>query len=122
MDYMAEEFLSAGLSVIYDTNAMRASQRKALSEIAKRHGAIPLVVWFQVDIESAFARNIKRDRRRADDHYAAGWDRTTFESIISYMQNPNQLEQPIVISGKHYYSTQRNSIVSKTQRQGSHKY
>ena len=118
MDYMTEEFLSAGLSVIYDTNAMRTSQRKALTEIAKRHGAVSQIVWFQVDIESAFARNIKRDRRKADDHYAAGWDRTTFESIVSYMQNPDQKEQPIVISGKHYYSTQRNAIIAKLKDKG----
>ena len=33
MDYMAEEFLSAGLSVAYDVNAIRAGQRKKLYPI-----------------------------------------------------------------------------------------
>src|SRR5690349_4784792 len=45
MDYMAEEFLSAGLSVVYDANAMRHSQRHALREMARRHKAQPLLVW-----------------------------------------------------------------------------
>src|SRR3982751_3793271 len=38
MDYMTEEFLSAGLSVIYDVNAMRASQRRALRDMALKAG------------------------------------------------------------------------------------
>ncbi|HTB48864.1 MAG TPA: ATP-binding protein, partial [Verrucomicrobiae bacterium] len=88
MDYMTEEFLSAGLSVAYDMNAMRAKQRQNLRNLARRCHAQPLLVWFQVDADTAFGRNIKRDRRRADDKYAAHWDRTSFESVISGMQNP----------------------------------
>lgn len=118
MDYMTEEFLSAGLSVIYDTNAMRTVQRKALKEIAMKYGAIPILVWFQVDIESAFARNIKRDKRRADDRHAAAWDRTTFDNLISYMQNPDYREDAVVASGKHHFTTQRNIIMSKMRDKG----
>ncbi|HEY1644906.1 MAG TPA: ATP-binding protein [Candidatus Saccharimonadales bacterium] len=118
MDYMAEEFLAAGVSVIYDTNAMRGVQRKALREIAKRHGAIPVLAWLQVDTESAFARNVKRDRRRADDRFAASWDRTTFDSLGSYMQNPDYHEEAIVVSGKHHFSTQRNAVMSKLRDRG----
>jgi predicted kinase len=118
MDYMSEEFLSAGVSVIYDTNAMRTVQRNALRDLAKRNGAIPLLIWFQIDVESSFARNVKRDRRRADDHYAVGWDRTTFDSIVGYMQNPDYHEQPVVVSGKHHFSSQRNSVMSKLRDKG----
>ncbi|MHB1864675.1 MAG: AAA family ATPase [Candidatus Saccharimonadales bacterium] len=118
MDYMSDEFLSAGVSVIYDTNAMRNVQRKALRDLARKHSAVPVLVWFQVDVESAFSRNIKRDRRRADDHYAGGWDRTTFDSIVSYMQNPDYHEHPIVVSGKHNFTTQKNTVLSKLREQG----
>src|SRR5205809_7002536 len=69
MNYMAEEFLAAGVSVIYDTNAMRARQRHDLRALARRGGAKSLVVWFQMDQDTAFLRNVKRDRRRADDKY-----------------------------------------------------
>src|SRR5665213_4330415 len=47
MDYMTEEFLSAGLSVAYDTNAARVKQRRMLYDLARRYGAQPLLVWFQ---------------------------------------------------------------------------
>ena len=36
MDYMTGEFLSAGLSVIYDVNAMRVGQRRVLREMARK--------------------------------------------------------------------------------------
>lgn len=113
MNYMAQEFLSAGVSVVYDVNAMRAKQRYTLRDLARRHHAAPLLVWFQMDQDTAFARNQKRDRRRADDKYAASWDRTSFEGRIAGMQNPTHNEDYVVISGKHTFATQQSAVVHK---------
>jgi predicted kinase len=118
MDYMAGEFLAAGVSVIYDTNALRSGQRRNLRDLARHSHAQPLLVWVQIDTESAFARSIKRDRRRADDKYAAQWDRTTFEDILAHMQNPTTIEDYVVISGKHLYTTQQNAVVGRLRELG----
>jgi predicted kinase len=118
MDYMSEEFLTAGVSVIYDTNALRASQRLALRDLARRSHAQHLLIWLQIDAESAFNRSLKRDRRRADDKYAAQWDRPAFNTIISRMQNPTVAEDYVVISGKHLYSTQHSAILAKLRDSG----
>lgn len=118
MDYMTEEFLSAGLSVAYDLNAGRAKQRRLLYDMAYKHGAQPLLVWFQMDQDTAFGRNIKRDRRRADDKYAAGWDRTTFENVISTMQNPTPGEDYAVVSGKHLFNMQQSAVIGKLRSKG----
>src|SRR6185437_13928160 len=61
MDYMTGEFLSAGVSVIYDTNSMRLSQRRTLRDMARKMHAQPLLIWLQIDIESAFTRVASRD-------------------------------------------------------------
>src|SRR3989344_5446125 len=45
MNYMTEEFLSAGVSVAYDTNVLRTGQRRKLRELARRHHANYLLVW-----------------------------------------------------------------------------
>jgi len=119
MNYMTEEFLSAGLSVVYDVNALRGKQRKVLHDLAFRCHAIPLVIWFQMDADTAFSRNIKRDRRRADDKYAAAWDRTSFESIINGMQNPIPSENYVVVSGRHLYGTQQGAVINKLRSLGS---
>jgi predicted kinase len=111
--YMTGEFLSAGISVVYDMNAMRSAQRHAMRDMARRLGAEPLVVWFQIDLESSFARSIKRDRRKADDKYAVPMDRSTFDNIVGHMQNPASTEEYIVVSGKHLFSTQLSATMKR---------
>ncbi len=118
MDYMTEEFLSAGLSVAYDVNAMRSGQRRALRDLAYKCHANPLLIWFQMDADMAFGRNVKRDRRRADDKYAAKWDRTSFEAIVAHMQNPKPGEDYAVISGKHVFNMQQSAIISRLRDMG----
>lgn len=113
MDYMTGEFLGAGLSVVYDANAMRKTQRHALRELARHYKAQPLLVWLQIDPESAFLRAAKRDRRRIDDKYAQPMDKNTFETSASGMQNPANVEDYMVISGKHVFPTQFSAIVKR---------
>jgi predicted kinase len=118
MNYMTEEFLSAGLSVVYDMNAARSGQRRVLSDMARSCHAQTVVVWFQMDQDTAFDRSIKRDRRRSDDKYAAEWDRTTFESLVERMQNPTRNEHYAVVSGRHLFPTQQSAVISKLRSLG----
>ena len=113
MEYMTEEFLNAGLSVLYDINAMRVSQRRELRDIARKHKAEVLLIWLQVDAESAYARVSKRDRRKTDDKYSGSVSRDSFNQLAGTMQNPTQTEDYMVISGKHTYHTQRNAVIKK---------
>lgn len=113
MEYMTEEFLSAGISVVYDMNAGRLGQRRALRDMARKVKAQPALIWIQVDEESAFLRVAKRDRRHTDDRFAMPLDRTTFDSLASQMQNPGPAEEFMVISGKHTYQTQRGAVMKK---------
>jgi predicted kinase len=117
MDYMTGEFLQAGMSVIYDTNAMRLSHRRQLRDLARKSGAQPILIWQQIDIESAFQRASKRDRRRGDDKYSPATDRPTFDRIAAGMQNP-QNEEYIVISGKHVFGTQLSALVKRLREIG----
>lgn len=117
MDYMSEEFLSAGVSIVYDTNALRAAQRRRLRELARKHKAAYLLIWIQVDLDTAFARTQDRDRRTADDKYAEPQTRSTYDRQLSGMQNP-QGEDYLVISGKHTFSTQKNLIINRLYQLG----
>lgn len=118
MNYMAEEFLKAGVSVIYDTNAMRSAHRHQLRELARKSHAVNLLVWFQMDPETAYIRNKKRDKRKADDKYAASLDNQSFKDLISHMQNPTNIEDYVVVSGKHVFQTQKSSIFNKLREIG----
>jgi predicted kinase len=111
--YMAEEFLSAGVSVVLDVNVARARDRHFLRELARRNKAHTVLVWFQMDADSAFSRISKRDRRKADDKYSPVIDRQAFNELVSKMQNPTGTEDYIVVSGKHTFSTQRSAVIKR---------
>lgn len=117
MDYMSEEFLTSGVSIVYDTNALRIAQRRRLREMARKHRAAYLLIWLQIDIDTAFARTQERDRRTADDKYSEPQTRSTFERQVSGMQNPEG-EDYLVISGKHTFATQKNSVINRLYQLG----
>lgn len=117
-DYLVDEFLSAGLPVIYDTSAGRLSERKQLRQAAQKFGAETLIVWAQIDPESAFSRIANRDRRKADDRYAKPLDRTSFDGVVSGMQNPGERETYVVVSGKHAFGSQLSSVVKRLRELG----
>ncbi len=117
MNYMTEELLSAGVAVAYDANAMRLSQRRSLRDLARKHRAESLLVWIQIDSDSAYARTQGRDRRTADDKFAEPQTKLTFDKQLSYMQNP-QDEEYLVISGKHNFATQKGSILHRLYQMG----
>jgi predicted kinase len=113
MTYMTEELLRANVSVIFDANVPRLGDRRILRDMARKFKVTPVLVWIQIDPESAFNRVIKRDRRRIDDKYASPIDRTTFEDLSGSMQNPDMNEDYVVISGKHTFGTQKHTVFKK---------
>ena len=118
VNYMCEEFLHAGISVIYDTNAMRKSQRHELRELARKKGAKTVLVWFQIDPDTSFARLKKRDRRTADDKFAVEYSQQDFKRYAARMQPPEPTEDYVVVSGKHNFSAQKVVFIKKLMELG----
>lgn len=118
MQYMTEEFLKAGLSVVFDTNAMRLGHRRMLRDLARKFSAQPVLVWLQIDSDSAYLRASTRDRRKTDDKFAIPMDKEMFGKVAGFMQNPGQAEDYVVLSGKHTYSTQSKMISKKLYDMG----
>jgi predicted kinase len=118
MNYMTHEFLSAGISVVYDTNSLRVAQRRTLRELARTNKAEYMLIWLQIDADSAFTRTQDRDRRTADDRFAQPQDNNSFSKILSGMQNPQPGEDYLVISGKHTFITQKNAVVNRLYQMG----
>lgn len=112
MMYMTEEFLSAGMSVIYDAGASRLVQRRELRNIALKAKAEPVLVWLQIDSASARARLGQRDKRKTDDKYSKDYSAQSFQEYLNKMQNPKN-EDYIVVSGKHTQKMQSSALVKK---------
>ena len=117
MNYLAEEFLAAGVSVVYDTNTLRLAQRRKLRDLARKHKSEHLLLWLQVDPEGAYARTQTRDRRTAEGKHAEQMTRLNFDRHISGLQNPKG-EDYLVISGKHAFLTQKGAILNRLYQMG----
>lgn len=112
MNFMAREFLRAGVSVIYDSNVPRRAERRILRDVTRKAKAVPVLIWVQIDPETAFQRGQKRDRRKADDQYAKVRTQEEFQAFLNSMQNPTH-EDYVVISGKHTFHTQKTAVFKK---------
>lgn len=112
MNYMSREFLRAGVSVIYDTDVHRLAERRKLRDEARKAKVTPVLIWLQIDPETAFLRGTKRDRRKTEDQFVKDYTQDDFEAVLGRMQNPEN-EDYIVISGKHTFHTQRAAVYKK---------
>lgn len=113
MEYMTSEFLDAGVSVIFDTNAIKKNQRRILRDISRKKKAEHLLIWLQIDADTAFARVSQRDRRKSEDKVTQPLDKVAFNQICSKMQNPGFDEDYVVLSGKHSYEMHRTAIIKR---------
>jgi hypothetical protein len=77
-----------------------------------------MLIWLQIDPDTAYARTQDRDRRTADDRFAQPQDENTFDRTLSGMQNPQPGEEYLVISGKHTFATQKNAVVNRLYQLG----
>lgn len=117
MHYVAKEFLRAGVPVVFDADVLRIQDRRSLRDLVSQQKAASVLVWLQVDQETAFARTQSRDRRKSEDKYARSYDKASFENSLGRMQNPSH-EEYVVISGKHTFATQKNTVMKKMYELG----
>lgn len=117
IDLMMELFLDNGKSVVLDSNLIKAKDRKAKREIANDYKARVITVWIQTDLDTAFDRASNRDRRRIDEKYARNLNKEEFNSVIESLQRPAR-EDYAVISGKHDYKIQQNTVYKKFEMLG----
>ncbi len=115
--YITKELLGAGLSVIYDGDTLKASQRRALRQFADSNKAGHLMIWLQIDPTSAFTRTITRDRRTMEGKYTPARSKDAFDRYVAAMENPES-EQYIVVSGKHSFASQKSAIISRLYQLG----
>jgi hypothetical protein len=114
---MTEQFLQAGVSVIYDISMNRIAERKQLRELAHRYKAKELMLWLQIDVDSAWQRNSNRDKRKADDKYSPALEQEVFDSYLRAMQNPNN-EEYLVLSGKHLFNSHKVAVYRRLSELG----
>ena len=111
ISYMTENYLENGLSVIVDAPVIKSTDRRTMRNIAIKHKAVPILVWMQMDPESAFHR-LKLQAKNKKNKFSRAYTRTEFDEIVNSMQNPKN-EDFVVVSGKHTYKSQSVAVLNK---------
>lgn len=109
---MLEEFLKLGISAIFDISINRLQDRRNLRDMIRKSGGQSVLIWLQSDPDTCFNRAKSRDKRKADDKYSHEITPEQFENVEKSMQNP-QNEDAIVLSGKHLYDSQKQSLLRR---------
>lgn len=117
MTYLANEFIKAGVGVIYDLDLPRAVDRHRIKLFAKKHKLKNIIIWLQIDKDSAELRATSRDKRKGDDKHAKHYTKQSFRTFVGKMQNPTD-EDTIVISGKHNFNSQKSIVIKKLLQKG----
>lgn len=117
MDFMTEQFLQAGIGVIYDISASRLVQRRAMREMARKFKIKELLIWLQIDAETAWSRSANRDKRKPEDKYNVPLSQQSFEEMYKLMQKPVN-EPGLVISGKHSFASHKAAIQKRFVKMG----
>lgn len=101
----ATELLKTNQSFIFEGASDTRAERTILAKLAKEAGYEPLFLWVQVDTLTA------RDRSSTGKH--ASLSPETFEQLSKRFTPPNNVEKPLVISGKHTYASQAKVVLKK---------
>ncbi len=112
-DAIIDEFMKTNRTFLIDGGTEKRLNRMEMIRKFKKEGYKPLLVWVQTDTQESRWRASKPHPKGSsmDDH--------AFDATIKLFEAPNAKEHPIVISGKHTYTSQLK-IVLRQLASGNH--
>lgn len=99
LDYITEQVLKNGKSVIYDANLNRYIHRKEKYDICKRTGATAKLVWVRTDQKTAMRRATEEAGSHPGHRPFGNMRKSVFNRLISQIEPPRKNEKPIEIDG-----------------------
>lgn len=107
------ELLKTSKTIVVDGGMNARAARTSTERQAKTHGYGVLTVWVQTDDRTSFTRSSKRSSKRQNDALNASITSESFARLKKQFGVPSKIENVIVISGKHTYSTQARVVLKK---------
>lgn len=101
LDIQLTELIKTKASLILDTDTNDRTEREQLVRYLQKQGYTPLLVWVQTEPVAAEYRSRKK--------YTA----TEYRRLVDAFVLPHEKEQPVVISGKHTYTTQARAVLKR---------
>lgn len=111
LDYIAEQILKSGKSVIYDANLNQYVHRLEKYQICKDVGAEPKLVWVKTSEEVARKRATEQADLHPQHRPFGNMRAETFERLAAQMEEPKKDEKAAVISGDEINKTEIKTVV-----------
>ena len=99
LDYIAEQILKSGKSVIYDANLNRSIHRQEKYAICDRIGAAPQLIWVRTDEEIARKRATEQADLYPKHRPFGNMKPETFNRLVDQMEEPGQDEKAAIVNG-----------------------
>ena len=99
LDYIAEQILKSGKSVIYDANLNRYAHRQEKYDICKKTGAHAKPIWVQTDVETARKRATKQAGKKLKHRPFGNMKPKTFERLTAQLEEPTKSEKATIVNG-----------------------
>ncbi len=103
MDDMIDELLKTNRSVVLELALSSRAERTELTKRLRSAGYVPLLVWVQVDVDTAMARAYR----------TTGTGQGEYRERGRRFSQPHASERSLVISGKHTFATQAKAVLKK---------
>lgn len=102
---LVEQLAKTGQTIVLEGGVGTEKEREDMQRILKPAGYSVSTVWVQTDIATIRTRlkNKYRSVAKAKEAY---------DSIVPRLEAPSELENPIILSGKHTFETQLRHILS----------
>lgn len=113
MRLQINQLLRTHKTFIIDGGLSTRASRLAIERLARENDFSTLSVWIQTDETSAEYRVIKRSPRRAGDIFNYPMTIEQFMAGAQRVTPPDHRERHIVISGKHTFASQAQTLLKK---------
>ena len=113
MNYMTEQALMAGHSVIYDAQQAKLSDRVRIEKLAKKCDAKSILVWLDTEPNIAIKRSSTRDQHDDSLRYDEAKSRMLVERFATTTDLPSETENYVKISGEIAFEKQYEVFKAK---------
>ncbi len=101
-----EQVAKTGTTLVFEGEIGTEAERTEIRNILRRAGYDPILVWIQTDVSTIRSRMKQRTKSPAK-------AKEMYENGVRELEAPNDLESPIVLSGKHTFETQLRHVLSQ---------
>lgn len=92
-------------TIVVDGCADTEAQRRSVKHLLTESGYDMALIWVQTDIATIRARMKLKYKSVAK-------AKSAYDSIVSNLEAPTELERPIILSGKHTFETQTKHVLA----------